>query len=278
MASDGVLLRCTSEEKNGEGFRITFTMDGVAFRHVDSLLEVPAEAGDRVFVYILPLQHTDGAIELIRCGVEVYYLRRITLIARRREELKLSKSVRNDIKVLMSLEDKWFRRVSEDFLIMRRMIAGYRSLMKTRQQLINKSKALSEREGDALKPAIRAIEEQMEELAVEISKESGRRYPAYSKLVEGLGIDGDVSAMEALAELVTYVDLANSPLRGLKKLLGLYKPIRSRKEKHWRIYNAQLRQALHRIAITYYGTIPNGRQCWQLIRRLKELSTPQTQG
>jgi hypothetical protein len=28
----------------------------------------------------LPVQHTDGAIELLRRGVEVYYLRRLTLL------------------------------------------------------------------------------------------------------------------------------------------------------------------------------------------------------
>ena len=68
----------------------------------------------------------------------------------------------------------------------------------------------------------------------------------------------------AAAELAVYIDLANSPLRGLKKLLGLY--------------NGQLRRALDGLAMAYYGTIPNGRLCWMLARRIKELSTPQTQG
>ena len=263
--------------KNGEGFRITFTADGVTFRHVDSFLEIPANAGDRVFVDVLPLQHTDGVIELLRRGVEVYYLRRTTLIAKRREELKLSKSARSDIKALMAVEERWFRMVSEDFVVMRRMIAAYRSLMKSHQQLLNKSKALSQREGDALKPAMKAIEEQMRELAVEISEEAGRRYQAYRRVVEELGIDHSFSAMEALAELMTYIDF-KSPLRGLKKLLGLYKPIKSKKKKHWRLYNGQLRQAVNRLATACYRTIPNGRQCWLVVRHIKELSTPQTQG
>jgi len=73
--------------RDGEGFRITFTTDGVSFRHVDSFADVPAREGDRVFVDTIPLQHTDGVIELLRRGVEVYYLRRLTLISRKREEL-----------------------------------------------------------------------------------------------------------------------------------------------------------------------------------------------
>jgi len=94
--------------KNGEGFRITFTTDGVSFRHVDSFADVPAREGDAVFVDTLPLQHTDGVIELLRRGVEVYYLRRLTLISRKREELRLPKTERGDIKALMAIDQKWF--------------------------------------------------------------------------------------------------------------------------------------------------------------------------
>jgi hypothetical protein len=74
--------------------------------------------------------------------VEVYYLRRLTLIERVRGELRLPKSARGDIKALMSIEERWFRGVTEDFLVMRRMILAHRSLMKTHQQLMNKYKAL----------------------------------------------------------------------------------------------------------------------------------------
>ncbi len=61
------------------------------------------------------LHHTDGVIELLRRGAEVYYLRRTTLVARKREELRLvSKTTRNNIKALMSIDGRWFRSVSED--------------------------------------------------------------------------------------------------------------------------------------------------------------------
>ena len=264
--------------KNGEGFRITYTLDGLTFRHAEGFGEIPAGAGDRVFIDTIPLQHTDGVIELLRRGVEIYYLRRLTLIARKREELKLSKTARNDVRTLMAIEQKWFKRVTEDFLVLRRMIVTYRSLMGTHQQFTNKYKAVSEEERRALRPVVKALEQQMERLAERIVEEAGRRFPVYNKLVEGLGIRDSPVAMEAVAELVVYIDLANSPLRGLKKLLGLYKPVRSRRKRHWRLYDGQLRQALNRLAMAYYGTKPNGRQCWMLARRIKELSTPQTQG
>jgi hypothetical protein len=51
---------------------------------------------------------------------------------------------KGDIKALMSIEERWFRRVTEDFLVMRRMITAYRTMTRTHQQLLNKYKALSE--------------------------------------------------------------------------------------------------------------------------------------
>jgi hypothetical protein len=265
--------------KMDEGYRITYTTDGVTFRRVDSFAEIPVKAGDKVFVDVVPLQHTDGAVELLRHGVELYCLRRLTLIKERREELKLPKTTRGDIRTLMSIDERWFRKLSEDFLIMRRMISAYRSLQRTHQQLENKCKALSEAEKYKLKTAIKALKEQMDVMAKEIAEEAGRRYPVYNKLVEELGIDGKVSAMEALAELVTYIDFVKSPLRGLKKLLGLYKPVRLYKRKHWRLYDGRLHQAVTRLAMAYYDNKPNGRQCWQLIRQIKQLlTTNQTPG
>jgi hypothetical protein len=100
--------------KNGEGYKITFTTDGVTFRHVDSFGDIPAKSGDKIYIDTLPLQHTDGAIELLRCGVEFYCLRRLTLIKERREKLKLPKTVRGDIKALMGLEERWFRKLPDN--------------------------------------------------------------------------------------------------------------------------------------------------------------------
>jgi hypothetical protein len=151
----------------------------------------------------------------------------------------------------MSIEERWFRKLSEDFLIMRRMISAYRSLLRSRQQLENKCKALSEAEKYALKPGIKALENQMNDMAKQIAEEAGRRYPVYNKLVEELGMDGNTTAMEALAEILTYLD----PSKGFRKasnLLGLFKPIRGKKK----IYDGRLRQALQRLTSSANNVTP----------------------
>jgi hypothetical protein len=180
---------------------------------------------------------------------------------------------KGDIKALMSIEERWFRRVTEDFLlVMRRTILTHRSLSKTRQQLMNKYRALSEAEREVLKPAISSIEKQMEEMAKKITEEAGKRYPAYNVILEGLGIDGSLAGREALAELLTYADFVNSSLRGLKNLLGLYKPTSSSRREYWRrIYNGRLHRAVTRLAMTYYKNRPSGRQCWELVKKVKQL-------
>jgi hypothetical protein len=236
-------------KKNSERYRITYTTDGTAFKHIDSFGEIPAGPGDKLFMDTLPPQHTDGAIELLRRGVEVYYLRRLTLLEKVRREHRLPKSSRGDIKALMNIEERWFRRVTEDFLVMRRMILAHRSLMKTYIQLVNKAKALSESERITLKPAISSVEKQLEEMARMIAEEAGKRYPAYNRLVDGLGIRGNIKAQEALAELITYLD----PSKGFRKtrnLLGLFKPIRGGKK----IYSGHLRRALQRLTVSANNT------------------------
>jgi hypothetical protein len=236
-------------KKNSEKFRITYTTDGITFKHIDSFSEIPARPGDKLFMDTLPPKHTDGAIELLRRGVEVYYLRRLTLIEKVRREHKLPKSARGDIKALMSIEERWFRRVTEDFLVMRRMILAYRSLSKTHQQLLNKYRALSEAEKEVLKLTIKSLEVQMEEMARMIAVEAGKRYPAYNRLVDGLGIRGNIKAQEALAELITYLD----PSKGFRKtrnLPGLFKPIRGRRK----IYSGHLRRALQRLTASANNT------------------------
>jgi len=161
-------------KRNGEGYRITYSTDGITFKHVDSFSEVPAGPGDRLFMDTLPPQHTDGSIELLRKGVEVYYLRRLTLIEKMRREHKLPKTARGDIRALMKIGERWFRRVTGDFLVMRRMILAHRSLSKTHQQLLNKYKALSEAEREVLRLVIKSLEVQMEEVARMIAEGLGK--------------------------------------------------------------------------------------------------------
>jgi hypothetical protein len=96
---------------------------------------------------------------------------------------------------------------------MRRMILAYRSLLKTHQQLLNKYRALSEAEREVLRLVIKSLEVQMVEVARMIAEETGKRYPVYNRLVDALGVGGDFVAMEALAELITYLD----PSTGFRK-------------------------------------------------------------
>jgi len=159
----------------------------------------------------------------------------------------------------MTIGERWFRRVTEDFLVMRRMVAAYRSLLKTHKQLVNKSKALSEDEGSLLKPDIKAVEEQMGKLAERIAEEAGRRFPVYNKLVEELGISS-LEGMEALAEIITYLDHSKG-FRKTASLFGLFKPVRGKKK----MYDGRLRQALQRLTASVNGISP-----FQLTARLEK--------
>jgi hypothetical protein len=100
--------------------------------------------------------------------------------------------------------------VTEDFLVMRRMVLVYKPLMKTHQQLLNKYKALSEAEREVLRQVIESLEVQMEEVARMIVGEAGKRYPAYNRLADELGVHRNI---KALAELITYID----PSKGFRK-------------------------------------------------------------
>jgi hypothetical protein len=122
------------------------------------------------------------------------------------------------------------------------MILAYRSLLKTHQQLLNKYRALSDAEKEVLKPAISSIERQILEMARMIAVEAGKRYPVYNRLVDELGVRGNIKALEALAELITYLDQSRG-FRKTRNLLGLFKPIRGRRK----IYSGHLRRALQRL-------------------------------
>jgi hypothetical protein len=222
-------------KKNSERYRITYTTDGVTFRHVDSFAEIPAKAGDMVFVDTIPLSHTDGVIELLRRGVQVYYLRRLTIQKWRRDELRLPKTAKGDIKTLMVIDQRWFRKVSEDFLIMRRLTSAYRGMLRTHQRLLNIGKATE----TGFKSTIRSLEEEMDEMAAKIAEEAGKRYPAYNKIVDDLGINGNAKAMEALAEIIIYVDYPMG-FRKTVNLFGLFKG-------GGKIYSGHLRKALQRL-------------------------------
>ena len=57
-------------KKNSERFRITYTVDGTTFKHVDGFNEIPGTkysgSRDQIFVDTIPPSHTDGVLELLR--------------------------------------------------------------------------------------------------------------------------------------------------------------------------------------------------------------------
>jgi len=254
--------------RNGEGYRITFTTDGVTFRHADSFAEIPVKAGDKVFVDVIPLNHTDDAIGLLRRGVELYSLRRLTLVEKKRGELKLSKTTRGDIKTLMSLEELWFRKLSEDFLIMRRMISVYRGILRTHQRLLNIGKATE----TGFRHIIKSLEEEMDGIVSKIAEEAGRRCPAYNKVVEVLGIHGSPSALAALAEVLTYPEWRS--WRRTRNYFGLWH--RDRKTRYHRSKTA--RQALERLTIAVKGYRVKGRDLEEVLKTIWTIIKAQKTG
>jgi hypothetical protein len=193
--------------------------------------------------------------------VEVYYLRRLTLLEKIRREHKLPKSSRGDIKVLMSIEERWFRRVTEDFLVMRRMILAYRSLLKTHQQLLNKYRALSEAEKEVLRPVIKSLEVQMEEMARQIAEEAGRRYPSYGRLVEVLGVGGRSSALESLAEVFTYAEW--SSWCRVRNYFGLWD-----RDGKTHYHKTKARNALETLTLSIKGYRINGRDIEEVLKTI----------
>jgi hypothetical protein len=246
-------------KRNGEGFRITYTTDGITFKHIDSFSEIPAGPGDKLFMDTIPPQHTDGAIELLRRGVEVYYLRRLTLFKKVRGEHKLPKSTRGDIRALMKIGERWFKRVTEDFLVLRRMILAHRSLLKTHQQLLNKYKALSEAEKEVLRPVIKSLEVQMEEMARQIAEEAGRRYPSYGRLVEVLGVGGRSSALESLVEVFTYAEW--SSWCRVRNYFGLWD-----RDGKTHYHKTKARNALETLTLSIKGYRTNSRDIEEVLK------------
>jgi len=204
-------------------------------------------------VDVIPVELTDEFIEVLRRGVRVFYLRRLTLMARKREELGLSKTSRNDVRTMMALETRWFREVTEDYLVMRRLTTAYRSLLRIHASILNRAKALQDVEKMILMESAKAAEGSMRELASLI-------------VAEELGITGDnhLFAREALAEIISYVERSTS-YRRLREFFGLFK---GRKGVN-KFYSKTARVALVRLtSATLHNTIHRARDEEQLLRRI----------
>jgi hypothetical protein len=260
-------------KKDDSGYRITYTTDGEVFKHVDSPIELPVEAGDRLYVDVIPVAHTDAFIQLLRRGVEVFYLRRLNMIETIRQGLGIPKSNKGDVRVLMSIDEHWFKRTDEDFLAMRQLISDYRRLERDKQRLENQSKDAFNK--DSFKRLIDHIEEEQKTVAIPIIEEAEKRLPLFRIIAEELGITGDnhVLAREALAEVLMYID----PRWSWRKTVNFFGLFKSNNKKKKKIYNGKARRALERLTIAVYNISPEEltaklqkkllRHIWLTVRR-----------
>ncbi|MEM2238671.1 MAG: hypothetical protein QW351_09955 [Candidatus Caldarchaeum sp.] len=104
------------KRKNDEQHHV-YTNDGEGFYRVSRVSEIPAEQGDELYVDTIPVELTDEFIELFRRGVRVLYLRRATMLAKKREELALSKTARNDIRAMMHMSPDGLERSTKTSLL-----------------------------------------------------------------------------------------------------------------------------------------------------------------
>jgi hypothetical protein len=251
--------------KTDENYHL-YTVDGEVFGKARTIAEIPTEEGDELYVDTIPIELTDEFIDVLRRGSRVFYLRRITMLARKRNELRLSKTGRNDIKTMMRIEPKWFIEVNEDFLVIRRLAATYRSLLRTYTGLLNRAKALQDAERRVLMGLIKATEDAMNDMARLIVAEAEKRMSAYNKVVEFLGISGDnhLFAKEALVEVLLYVNRSKS-YKQLRKFFGLF-PGRKGFDK---FYNKLARSALSRLtAAALKNTYHRAKDEERLLRRI----------
>ncbi|MEM2334450.1 MAG: hypothetical protein QXR26_07545 [Candidatus Caldarchaeum sp.] len=213
----------------------------------------------------IPVELTDEFIELLRRGVKVLHLRRLNILAKRREELGISKTARNDIRTMMAIEPRWFREVDENFLVMRRLTTAFRSLQRMHVSILNKAKAMEDAEKRILMKSVKAVEESMMEMASSIVSETEKRYPQFNKVVEELGITGDnhLFAREALAEIMPYVVRTKS-FKRRKKFFGLFE---GRKGVN-KFYSKTARFALTRLTTAVNSPAHKARDEEQLLKRI----------
>ncbi|MEM3095893.1 MAG: hypothetical protein QXV62_02690 [Nitrososphaerota archaeon] len=252
------------KRRNDENYH-AYTNDGENFYRVLRVSEIPAEHGDELYVDVIPVELTDEFLEVLRRGVKVYYLRRLTLLAKRRQQLRLSKTSRNDVRTLMTLETRWFREVDENFLVMRRLTAAFRSLQRTYVSFLNRAKALQDAEKMIFMESVKAVEESMVKLASSLVSEAEKRYPYFNKVVEELGITGEnhLLSKESLAEIMPYIERTGS-YRHLKEFFGLFK---GRKGVN-KFYSKTARYALSRLTTAVLKNTRRARDEEQLLKRI----------
>ncbi|MEM2225668.1 MAG: hypothetical protein QXI60_11235 [Thermofilaceae archaeon] len=251
--------------KNDENYHI-YSVDGENFHKACKITDIPVEHGDELYVDTVPVELTDEFIEVLRRGVKVLYLRRMSVMAKKREQLGISKTARNDVRAMMQIEPRWFFEADENYLAIRRLAAVFRSLQRTYLSYLNRARALSDAEKKILMKTVKSVEESMMETASSIVSEAERRYPCFNKVVEELGITGEnhLIAREALAEITPYIERTKS-FKRLKKFFGLFEA----KKGVNKIYSKPARHALSRLtAAVLKNTYHRARDEEQLLKRI----------
>ncbi|MEM0482769.1 MAG: hypothetical protein QXM16_07800 [Nitrososphaerota archaeon] len=259
------LANKNKKSKTNESFH-TYTVDGVCFSKARTITEIPAGEGDELYVDTIPIELTDEFIDVLRRDVKIFYLRRIGILARRRKDTGLSKTNRNDIKAMMGIESGLFIEIDVDFLVIRRLSAAFRSLLRTHSSLLNRAKALQGTERRILMRLVKTTEKAINVMARLIVTEAERRMPAYRKVVEDLRISGDnhLLTREALVEVLLYVNRSIS-YKQLRKFIGLF-PGRKGVDK---FYNKPARSALSRLTAAVLNNAHHrAKDEYKLLRRI----------
>nr|BAL45426.1 hypothetical protein HGMM_F14A09C06 [Candidatus Caldarchaeum subterraneum] len=226
------------KNKTEEEYHV-YTTDGVEFGKAERIADIPAKSGDELYVDVIPVELTDEFIGLLRRGVRVYRLRRLDLLPSHRNG---SKSARNDVLAMMSMDASMFKEITPEFLEMTRLISLYRqisrSLVFTKQVMANFSNKRT------IHPVLLELRRQKDRVARKIVELAKMTYPEFNMLTTILGINtkNSLYGKAALAILFTYVDFG----RGLRKILcyaGIYRPNDGK-------YNKLLKEAAESLTIS----------------------------
>jgi hypothetical protein len=102
----------------------------------------------------------------------------------------------------------------------------------------------------------------MLEMAGMIAVEVGKRYPVYNRLVGLLGIDGNPSVLEALAEVLVLPEWAS--WRRTKNYFGVWR----RDKKTYFHRSRTARQALERLTISLKGYNIRGKELKEVLKTI----------
>ena len=249
------------KKKSEENFHV-YTVDGLDFSIALRVTDIPAKAGDELYVDVTPVELTDDFIELLRRGVRVYRLRRLDKLPNYRNGVK---SARNDVLAMMSMDTTMFKEVSADFLEMSRLASEYRGVSLSLKQAIQRRTNSGKQKFKDYTKDINRLKSQKNKLARKIISLAKQKHSYFNYLTRVLGIDtrDSLYGRAALAILLNYVDFS----RGLRKILvyvGNYYPHHGR-------YNKIVKEAAQSLAMSVFKKRhkPRGKEIRQVLKTIR---------